>query len=110
MKRILPALHEGHAPVDLHNAFADALDAFDDWGLGAPEPAVEFGGDQVAISAVFGRMRTCDDILPERLRLAVDDIVGPGALDTGASAPVRLADAALRLRALCVERLTKGGG
>lgn len=31
MTRVLPALHEGHASIYLHQAFADALDAYEAW-------------------------------------------------------------------------------
>lgn len=107
MKRVLPALHEGHAPIHLHQAFADALDAFDAWGLDMEEPTIRFEDEDVPISAVFGRMRTCQDILPERLRLAVADIVGAEALQPESGEPPTLADAAMRLRAMCVERLSR---
>lgn len=103
MPVLLPPLHEGHAPFILHQAFDDALDAYEEWRAGSSEPLVEFDGAHVAISAVFGRMRTCTDILPIRALDAVRDVVGPAAeIDED---QVTYAQAALLLRALCVDRL-----
>ena len=103
MPVLLPPLHEGHAPFILHQAFDDALDAYEEWNPGSPEPLVDFDGASVAISAVFGRMRTCTDILPIRALEAVRDVVGPVAeIDED---QVTYAHAALLLRALCVDRL-----
>ena len=105
MRHMLPALHEGHAPIFLHLAFQDALESFESWRRGEPEPVVDCDGKPTAISAVFGRMRTCTDIMPVRIlddvRALVDDarlaaLEGPGAT---------YAEAALVLRAYCVERL-----
>jgi hypothetical protein len=105
MPTLLPPLHEGHAPFVLHQAFHDALDAYEDWALDAPEPFVEFDGNNVAVSAVFGRMRTCTDILPIRTLDAVRDVLRSTAAQELADDQVTYAHAALLLRALCVDRL-----
>lgn len=104
MTRLLPALHEGHAPIHLHHAFEDALEAFEGWGLGQPEPEVGFDGGLVPVSSVFGRMRTCSDLLSQRTLDLVREVVGRHAagLEDGAAT---YAQAAFTLRALCVERL-----
>lgn len=104
MVRLLPALHEGHAPIHLHLAFEEALEAFEAWGLYAPEPEVTFEGRPVAISAIFGRMRTCSDILPQRLFDLAREVSGARADQIG-DETATYAQAALLLRALCVERL-----
>lgn len=104
MPALLPPLYEGHAPTFLHQAFDDALEAYEGWALEAPEPFVEFGGNSVAISAVFGRMRNCTDILPIRTLNAVRDIAGAAARKLPED-QVNYAHAALLMRALCVERL-----
>ncbi|EBX4817138.1 hypothetical protein DRY87_26320, partial [Salmonella enterica subsp. enterica serovar Newport] len=80
MTRTLPALHEGHAPFHLHQAFADALDAFEDWLPGQAEPTILVEERQVPISAIFGRMRTCDDLLPARLTDIAVAIIGADAV------------------------------
>jgi len=103
MTRLLPALHEGHAPIFLHRAFEDALEAFESWGLKETEPCVEVEGHRVAISSVFGRMRTCSDILPIRLVDFVADATGR-EVDIG-DGDLTYAQAAIVLRAMCVERL-----
>ena len=105
MPRLLPPLHEGHAPFILHQAFQDALDAYEDWTVGIDEPKVEFDGNQVAISAVFGRMRTCTDTLPQRILDEVRAVVGPDLANQVEGVQVTYAGAALVLRALCVDRL-----
>ena len=102
--RLLPALHEGHAPVHLHGAFDEALEAYQAWSPGADEPQVEFEDQTVPISSVFGRMRTCTDILPWRIEGDVLDVVG-NMLISGGERAITYTDAALVLRALCVKRL-----
>lgn len=104
MVHLLPALHEGHAPIQLHLAFEDALDAFESWAPGQPEPEVLFEEKPVAISAIFGRMRRCSDLLPRRLLDHACDVSGAqnSHLDDQSAT---YAHAALLLRALCVERL-----
>jgi hypothetical protein len=104
MTRLLPPLHDGHAPIVLHQAFDEALDAYEDWNLNALEPEVELEGRAVPISSVFGRMRTCTDLLPSRILDSVKAVVGEGALDDG-EGQTTYAEAAALLRALAVERL-----
>lgn len=104
MLRLLPALHEGHAPIYLHQAFEDALDAFSAWSRDEAEPSVLFDGVDIPISRVFGRMRQCTDQLPERLFFEAKAAVERenGSLPDG---PIAFAEASGVLRALCVTRL-----
>jgi hypothetical protein len=104
MKRILPPLHEGHAPIFLHQAFEEALEAYESWSTNGDEPVVDLDERPVPISAVFGRMRTCTDLLPARILDDVLDIVGRGTSTFGGDTPT-YAQAAFVMRALCVERL-----
>ncbi|MCF3640539.1 hypothetical protein LXM94_11250 [Rhizobium sp. TRM95111] len=67
MMNFLPALHEGHAPIALQHLFRDALEAFDDWENGAPEPTVAFDDRPLPISIVFQEMRRCTDIVPHAM-------------------------------------------
>jgi len=105
MPTLLPPLHEGHAPFILHQAFHDALDAYEEWSADAAEPFVDFDGNSVAISAVFGRMRNCTDILPVRTLDAVRVIVGDRLDEEFCDDQITYSHAALLLRALCVDRL-----
>ena len=105
MRHVLPPLHEGHAPVFLHYAFEDALNAYEAWQQGTPEPIVECDGKPTAISAVFGRMRTCTDILPVRVLDEVQALLDDPSLERFAANQTTYAETALVLRALCVERL-----
>jgi hypothetical protein len=107
MRHLLPPLHEGHAPIFLHYAFEDALDAFEAWRPGEPEPVVDCDGKATAISAVFGRMRTCTDILPVRILDEIAAAIDPDALEELTPNSTTYAEAARVLRALCVERLRK---
>lgn len=104
MTRLLPVLHEGHAPIQLHHAFEDAAEAFESWAFGTDEPRVAFEGGHVPISAVFGRMRTCSDLLPQRTLDLVRDVIGEEAHALRQEGET-YAGAAFVLRALCVGRL-----
>jgi hypothetical protein len=105
MRHTLPALHEGHAPIFLHNAFQDALDAFEDWAAGAPEPVVDCDGQPSPISSVFGRMRTCTDVMPVRVLGDVQAVLKDPKGELFGDAQPTYAEAARILRAHCVERL-----
>jgi len=105
MTQLLPPLHEGHAPMFLHLAFQDALEAFEGWTPGEVEPLVDCDGRPTAISAVFGRMRTCTDIMPVRILDDVLDLVGRSAATSLDQPTATYAEAARILRAACVERL-----
>lgn len=104
--RLLPTLHEGHAPIYLHQAFSDAIDAYESWTPDTDEPRVAFEGALVPISLVFGRMRSCTDLLPARVLEDVAALV-PEALHASGDEQVAYADAARIMRAVCVERLRK---
>ena len=71
----LPELHDGHAPITLQQLFGEALDAYDDWEPGSGEPTVTHDGQVYPISAVFERMRSCTDILPNNLVVIVKERV-----------------------------------
>ena len=105
MTQLLPPLHEGHAPTFLHLAFQDALESFEGWKPGEVEPMVDCDGRPTAISAVFGRMRTCTDIMPVRILDDVLDLVGRSAATSLDQPTATYAEAARILRAACVERL-----
>jgi hypothetical protein len=105
MTQLLPPLHEGHAPMFLHLAFQDALEAFEGWRAGDVEPRVDCDGRPTAISAVFGRMRTCTDIMPVRILDDVLDLIGRATAAALDRPTATYAEAALILRAACVERL-----
>lgn len=69
----LPELHEGHAPITLHELFRDALEAYDDWDRGEDVPLVSYQGQPVSIATVFLHMRDCTDILPNNLVGAIKE-------------------------------------
>jgi hypothetical protein len=105
MPNLLPPLHEGHAPIFLHLAFEDALEAFENWRHAEPEPLVDCDGKPTAISSVFGRMRTCTDVMPVRIFDDVQALVDDPHLATLEGPHATYAEAARILRAHCVERL-----
>jgi hypothetical protein len=86
MTNFLPALHEGHAPITLQTLFRDALEAYDDWEEGMPEPIVSFEDKVLPVSAVFEWMRPCTDLMPANMIGIVTDRLtkpwsGAGPLD-----------------------------
>ncbi len=68
MNNLLPELHEGHAPIALHQLFRDSLDLYDDWDGASEAPAIYHEGSLIPIAMVFGHMRGCTDILPQSRR------------------------------------------
>ena len=58
----------GHAPGDLRNAFADAVDAFEAWGGGEPGPTIDVRGARLTVSAICGLLWNCSDIMPPTMR------------------------------------------
>ena len=106
MTRLLPVLHQGHAPIYLHLAFDEALEAYEEWLPHLDEPRVLFEGRPVAISSVFGRMRSCTDLLPMRAVDAVKEVLGKGDIALSDD-EATYGDAARIMRALCVERLRR---
>ncbi|OBZ92041.1 hypothetical protein ADU59_28730 [Pararhizobium polonicum] len=73
MNNLLPELHEGHAPITLHQLFRDALEAYDDWIEGTEVPVVYHQGTAVPIALVFDHMRDCTDILPNNMVSAITE-------------------------------------
>lgn len=67
MKATLPPLFNGHAPINLHYLFWEAVLEFEEWQPHEQEPAVNFEGSPVPISEVFSAMRQCTDIVPVAL-------------------------------------------
>ncbi|MFC4624559.1 hypothetical protein ACFO1V_04870 [Daeguia caeni] len=80
MPSLLPPLHDGHAPIYLHHAFQDALDAYEDWKLETAEPVVQVNGRTARISVIFRRLWNCTDMLPHNTMEALKDIVPSGLL------------------------------
>jgi hypothetical protein len=86
MDRLLPELHQGHAPITLHQLFREALETYDDWGDAAGMPVVVYEETHVPIIAVFEHMRDCTDILPNNMVGAITERLtkpwsGEGSLD-----------------------------
>ncbi len=73
MNNLLPELHEGHAPITLHQLFRDALEAYDDWTDETDIPVVYHLGNPVSIGLVFDHMRDCTDILPNNMVSAITE-------------------------------------
>jgi death on curing protein len=64
----------GHAPGDLRDVFGNALEAFQMWEYGKPEPTVDLREQTVPISRVCGLLWNCSDILPGPLWSMMSDI------------------------------------
>lgn len=72
--KVLYDLHQGHAPITLHQAFQDAMDTLEGDG-DTQEPAVFVEGCAVPVSAVFGAMLECTDLMPFRIRESVNVVL-----------------------------------
>ncbi|RCS24664.1 hypothetical protein DUT91_04035 [Phyllobacterium salinisoli] len=107
MTSLLPPLHEGHAPIYLHNAFQDAVDAFEDWIAGADEPAVDVNGKTTRISVVFRRLWSCTDPVPMRTIDALNVLVPEARLERRETRNTTYAHAARAMRSLCEQRLKR---
>jgi hypothetical protein len=108
MTRVIPALHERHAPTTLQDAFYEALEAYDGWTPGQGEPSVMPEGKDVPISSIFGRMRTSDDVMPEMARLVLR--AATALADQLATAEPTYAPVASHMRELVLERLRSEAG
>lgn len=75
MTSLLTPLHDGHAPIYLHQAFQDAVDAYEDWNLEVDEPVVEINGKITRIGVVFRRLWNCTDLVPHHTLEALKDNV-----------------------------------
>lgn len=80
MSSLLPPLHDGHAPIYLHHAFQDAVDAYEDWALETAEPSVQVNGKVTRISVVFRRLWNCTDMVPRHTLEALKAIVPTGII------------------------------
>ncbi|PYE86390.1 hypothetical protein [Phyllobacterium leguminum] len=107
MASLLPPLHEGHAPIYLHNAFQDAIDAFEDWIAGTDEPAVDVNGKHTRISVIFRRLWSCTDTVPMRTLDALRHLAPAERLEPSVTNGPTYAQAARAMRALCEERLRR---
>ena len=104
MHKVLSELYEGHAPITLHNAFHEALEALEAWEEGNEEPLVVVDGRKIPISHLFAHMCDCTDLLPRRTRDVLESIVdGRSFRASGASL---YGDGAQLVIPLCVERVT----
>lgn len=67
MTSTLPTLYDGHAPINLHYLFWEAVLAFEEWQPHEDEPTVRFENSEVPIYDVFTSMRGCTDTVPAAL-------------------------------------------
>ena len=63
----------GHAPGDVRDSFLQALEAYETWQYGEPEPLIELRGRKVTISHLCGLVWNCADVLPVSARNALTD-------------------------------------
>ncbi|MFE0019356.1 hypothetical protein ACFWXH_31250 [Mesorhizobium sp. NPDC059054] len=74
MPKVLYDLHQGHAPITLHQAFQDATDTLEGDG-DTQEPAVFVEGCAVPVTTIFGAMLECTDLMPFRTRESVNVVL-----------------------------------
>jgi hypothetical protein len=78
MKSILGSYHAGrggHAPGHIRDAFDDAIEAYQSWEDGEPEPCVEISDTTIPITRVFHWLHNCNDIMPSTMCRRVDDLL-----------------------------------
>lgn len=70
----------GHAPGHLRDAFEAAVEAYESWNDGEPEPIVKVGYDEtpMTISKICGLVWNCSDIMPWMLCRDIDDLLPSG--------------------------------
>lgn len=108
MPSLLPPLHDGHAPIYLQHAFADAVHAYENWDTGSDEPAVAINGKNARISVVFRRLWNCTDIVPRHTIEAVRDVVPDSFSSRQHHAPhVTFAEAAGLMRDIVKSRKSR---
>jgi len=54
----------GHAPGDVRDAFLKAIEAYEAWEDGEPEPAVDLRDQPTRLSVLCGLLWNCSDIMP----------------------------------------------
>jgi hypothetical protein len=64
----------GHAPGDVLDAFADAVDAYEAWGGSNPGPTIEVRGGRFTVSAVCGLLWNCSDVMPSTMSQQLNDL------------------------------------
>lgn len=112
MAHILPALENGHAPINLQQYFRDSLEAYEDWQIGDPEPVLAVGLETLPISEVFGALRGCTDIVPANVVGGVTEQLtkpwaGEGPLDEMTfSTAARVMGVLVRKRQLADDRMS----
>src|ERR1700676_1439450 len=74
--RYLPS-RGGHAPGDLRDAFADAVDAYEAWGGSNPGPTIEVRGGRLTVSAICGLLWNCSDVMPSTMSQHHNDLTKP---------------------------------
>ena len=77
----------GHAPGDLRNAFLEAIEAYEGWDEGQPEPEIEVRDRMMPISRVCGLVWNCSDIMPGMEQRQLEDLM-PRAIGEDVSGPL----------------------
>ena len=64
----------GHAPSDLREAFAAAVDAYEAWGGHDPGPTIDVRGVRLTVSAICGLLWNCSDAMPSIMSEQLNDL------------------------------------
>ena len=72
------AAYGGHAPGYLRDAFLEAIDAYENWQNGEPQPTVDVRDRPVPIADVCGLVWNCTDILPNSVCSQLDNLFAHG--------------------------------
>src|SRR6476620_2655619 len=66
--------------TEARTEFVGAVEAYELWEQGEPEPSVEIGGLQIPISRVFRELSTYTDLMPNHVADWVQDFAPEGKL------------------------------
>ncbi|MFZ0848820.1 MAG: hypothetical protein WAO08_06415 [Hyphomicrobiaceae bacterium] len=74
----MPKLRNGHAPGHVRDTFLNAIEAFEAWRIGEPEPTVEYEVNyiprQISLTEACGLVWNCNDILPGHYFAGMEEI------------------------------------
>ena len=88
-----------NASTSLRQAFEEALDAYESWEAGEPEPTIHIQGSDMPISKLCGLLWNCSDTMPARLCTSMGDMASPAEAWRGSGES--FARGARLLRYLC---------
>ena len=73
--------------LNIHPAFEEAVDAFEVWGEGEPEPTIEVDSESLTIPQICGRLWNDTNFMPNRVHSRIRDIIHDNGGDADGVGP-----------------------